>query len=33
MELLKEFNINTFYLFGSASRGKLREDSDIDLAF
>lgn len=33
IDTLKEFNINTVYLFGSASRGELREDSDIDIAF
>ncbi|MGL4452826.1 MAG: type VII toxin-antitoxin system MntA family adenylyltransferase antitoxin [Sarcina sp.] len=33
IEELKEFNINTIYLFGSFSRGEERIDSDIDLAF
>lgn len=30
---LQEFNPITIYLFGSASRGELREESDIDIAF
>lgn len=30
---LKEFNVNTIYLFGSFNKGEQRIDSDIDLAF
>ena len=34
IEMLKEeFNPIVIYLFGSASRNELREDSDIDIAF
>lgn len=33
IEMLKDFEINTIYLFGSASRDELRNDSDIDIAF
>lgn len=33
IKLLEEFNVNTIYLFGSASRGELRLDSDVDIAF
>ena len=33
IELLKEFNPIIIYFFGSASRGELRNDSDIDIAF
>ena len=33
IKLLEEFNVNTVYLFGSASRGELRVDSDVDIAF
>ncbi|WP_399552161.1 type VII toxin-antitoxin system MntA family adenylyltransferase antitoxin, partial [uncultured Clostridium sp.] len=31
--LIEEFNPITIYLFGSAARNELREDSDIDIAF
>lgn len=30
---LSEFNIIVLYIFGSASRNELRNDSDIDIAF
>ena len=30
-ELVKRFHIHRLYLFGSAARGDLRPDSDIDL--
>ena len=33
IELLLEYNPIIIYLFGSASRNELREDSDIDIAF
>ena len=33
MILVKYFNPVAIYLFGSASRNELREDSDIDLGF
>ncbi|WP_297522105.1 nucleotidyltransferase domain-containing protein [uncultured Clostridium sp.] len=33
IELIKEFNVCTIYLFGSFSRGEERVDSDIDIAF
>lgn len=33
IKILQEFKPITIYLFGSASRGELREDSDIDIAF
>lgn len=32
ISLLKEYNPIVIYLFGSASRGELRKDSDIDIA-
>lgn len=31
--LIKEFQPIVIYLFGSASRNELREDSDVDIAF
>lgn len=31
--LIEEFNPIVIYLFGSAARNELREDSDIDIAF
>lgn len=31
LELVKRFHIHRLYLFGSAARGELRPDSDIDL--
>lgn len=31
--LRKEFNPIVIYLFGSAAKNRLREDSDIDIAF
>ena len=31
LELVKQFHIRRLYLFGSAARGELRPDSDIDL--
>lgn len=31
--LLKEFNIISVYLFGSASKNQLKPESDIDIAF
>lgn len=31
--LLKEFNIISVYLFGSANRNELKPESDIDIAF
>lgn len=33
ISLLKEYDPIVIYLFGSASRNELRDDSDIDLAF
>ena len=33
IKLLLEYNPIIIYLFGSASRNELREDSDIDIAF
>lgn len=33
IDLIKEFDVSTIYLFGSANRNELREDSDIDIAF
>lgn len=33
IQLLLEFNPIIIYLFGSANRGELRGDSDIDIAF
>lgn len=33
IELLKDFKPVVVYLFGSASREELRDDSDIDIAF
>lgn len=33
VSILKEYKPSVIYLFGSAGRNELREDSDIDIAF